>query len=149
MIPPCRNRARWWLTAGWLMLNWPHSPPTWRSPSESKLITWSRVGSLTCLSRIAARCMVFARSRVSFVTLAVFLILRIAVVIGIGLQKSLTGWRQGDTSPSLPGGRWDQRVSEMGERRSHRSSTPGDSASRRHSLSDRLSLDIYHAIVIV
>src|SRR5208337_3150413 len=96
--------------------------------------------------------MVLVRSRVSFVTLAVFVvffILRIAVVIGIGLQKSLTGWRQGDTSPSLPGGRWDQRVSEMGERRSHRSSTPGDSASRRHSLSDCLSLDIYHAIVIV
>src|SRR5271165_2901970 len=101
------------------MLNWSHIPPTWRSPSESKLITWSRVGSLTCLNRIAARCMVIARRMVSFVTLAVFVaffILRIAVVIGIGLQKSLTGWRQGDTSPSLPGGRWDKRVSEIGGR---------------------------------
>ena len=26
---PCRNRARWWLRAGWLMLNWSPSPPTW------------------------------------------------------------------------------------------------------------------------
>jgi len=33
-----------------------------------------RVGSLTCLSRIAARCMVFARSRVSFFILAVFVV---------------------------------------------------------------------------
>src|SRR5271157_4183541 len=96
--------------------------------------------------------MVLVRSRVSFLTLAVFVaffLLRIDVVMGIGLQKSLTGWRQGDTSPSPPGSRWDQRVSEMGERGSDRSSTPGDSASRRHSLSDCLSLDIYHAIVIV
>src|SRR5271157_6640627 len=134
------------------MLNWSHIPPTWRSPSESKLITWSRVGSLTCLNRIAALCMVFARSRVSFFILAVFVaffILRIAVVIGIGLQKSLTGWRQGDTSPSPPGDRWDQRGSEMEERGSHKSSTPGDSASGRHSLSECLSLDIYHVIVIV
>src|SRR5208337_1979272 len=60
--------------------------------------------------------MVLVRSRVSFFTLAVFVvffILRIAVVIGIGLQRSLTGWRQGDTSPSPPGDRWDQRGSEM------------------------------------
>ena len=49
-----------------LMLNWSHNPPTCRSPSESRVTTWSRVGSLTCLSRIAARCMVFVRSRVSF-----------------------------------------------------------------------------------
>src|SRR5271157_4640077 len=94
--------------------------------------------------------MVLVRSRVSFLTLAVFVaffLLRIDVVIGICLQRSLTGWRQGDTSPSPPGDRWDQRGSEMEERGSHKSSTPGASASRRHSLSDRLSLDIYHAIV--
>ena len=55
-------------------------------------MTWSRVGSLTCLSRIAARCMVFVRSRVSFFTLAVFVaffLLRIAVAIGICLQKGV------------------------------------------------------------
>lgn len=43
--------------------------------------------------------MVFARSRVSFLTLAVsvaFFMLRIVVVIGIFLQRNLTGWRQGD-----------------------------------------------------
>ena len=63
--------------------------------------------------------MVLVRSRVSFLTLAVFVaffLLRIDVVIGICLQRSLTGWRQGDTSPSPPGGRWDQRVSEIGGR---------------------------------
>jgi hypothetical protein len=48
------------------------------------------------LSRVAARWMVFVRSRLSFFTLAVlvvFFMLRIAVAIGIRLQRGFTGWR--------------------------------------------------------
>ena len=40
-------------------------PPDMRSPSVSRVTTWSRVGSLTCLSRVAARWMAFVRA-VSF-----------------------------------------------------------------------------------
>src|SRR5271165_4401560 len=96
--------------------------------------------------------MVLMRSRVSFFTLAVFVaffLLRIVVAIGIFLQRNLTGWRQGDTSPSLPGVVGTRGYLRLEGGESDRSSTPGDSASRRHSLSDCFSLDIYHAIVIV
>ena len=80
-------------------------PPDMALSSESKLMTWSRVGSLTCFSRVAARCMVIARlaSFVTLVAFVAFFILRIDVVIGICLQRSLTGQRKGDTPPTLPG----------------------------------------------
>src|SRR4051812_29517608 len=81
MIPPCRRSARWWLTAGWLWSSSPQRPPTCRSPSESMVMTRSRVGSLTCLSRIAAR---WARLRdfsASPLALAAFVAAFVTVVV--------------------------------------------------------------------
>ena len=135
------------------MLNWSHSPPTCRSPSESRVTTWSRVGSLTCLSRIAARWMVFVRSRVSFFSLGS---LR-------GLLHVEDRCRHRNLSPKefdrleaggyitlSAGGRWDQRLSEMEERGiAQIIDTRRFSIPESQSIRQLVSFVIYHTIVIV
>src|SRR4051812_33080180 len=97
--------------------------------------------------------MVFVRSRTSSLTLAVFaafFMLRIAVAIGICLQRSSTGRSQGDTSPFPRGGHRDQRFSEREERGiaqiidTRRSSIPVSRSIRR-----LVSFVSYHTIAIV
>src|SRR4051794_9530207 len=78
------------------------------------LMTWSRVGSLTCLSRLAARWMVFVRRTASCSARAAFdvgfFILRIAGVIGIRLLRRFDRQEAGHSSPSPRGGHGDREL---------------------------------------
>src|SRR6476469_5625738 len=64
-----------------------HIPPTCRSPAESMVMTWRRVGSLTCLNRIAARWLCFQRRPASILAWDVFagdfVVVGVAVAIGV------------------------------------------------------------------
>jgi len=97
--------------------------------------------------------MVFVRSMGSLLANTVFvdfLMLSIAVAIGIILQKSVTGWMQGNTSPSPPEARRDPRLSEVEER-----GFAQVIANRRfripmsESIQQPGSFLVYHGIVIV
>src|SRR5437899_1632737 len=55
------------------------------------VMTWSRVGSLTCLSRTAARCICFKRSAESALALAALVLGTVAVAIWEVLRVGFKG----------------------------------------------------------
>src|SRR5262245_47039189 len=87
MMPPWRSRARWWLVAGWLCFSVLQIPPTCFSPSASTRMMWSRVGSLTCLSKSAACCACLKRRPASVLALVDFVVV-FAFVFAIGVSLS-------------------------------------------------------------